>query len=58
MDVSWRIAFAGRTPAKQMLADNFVSPQPVDHRASDLAKKSQQDAAELWSKFAFLPWAL
>ncbi|KAF8205802.1 hypothetical protein K438DRAFT_523452 [Mycena galopus ATCC 62051] len=49
MDVSWRIAFAGRTPGKQIMADNFVSPQLVDHRASELRKLSQQDEAELWN---------
>ncbi|KAJ7461486.1 hypothetical protein FB451DRAFT_484173 [Mycena latifolia] len=49
MDVSWRIAFAGRTPAKQVLGDNFVDPQLIDHRASDMMKVSQQDNAELWN---------
>ncbi|KAJ7735441.1 hypothetical protein B0H14DRAFT_3168575 [Mycena olivaceomarginata] len=49
MDISWRIAFAGRTPGKQILADNFVSPQMVDHRATELEKLSRQDEAELWN---------
>ncbi|KAF7338002.1 hypothetical protein MVEN_02024100 [Mycena venus] len=49
MDVSWRIAFAGRSPGKQLLADSFVSPQLVDHQASELRKLSQQDEAELWN---------
>ncbi|KAJ6490488.1 hypothetical protein DFH09DRAFT_374094 [Mycena vulgaris] len=49
MDVSWRIAFSGRTPAKQLLGDNFVSPHPPNHRASDMTKVNQQDEAELWN---------
>ncbi|KAJ7256515.1 hypothetical protein B0H12DRAFT_1112424 [Mycena haematopus] len=49
IDISWHIAFAGRTPAKQILGDNFVSPQLVDHRATELKKLSQQDDAELWN---------
>ncbi|KAJ7709472.1 hypothetical protein B0H17DRAFT_1028090 [Mycena rosella] len=49
MDVSWRIAFSAKTPAKHFLADTFVSPESVDHRASDLMKVSQQDNAELWN---------
>jgi hypothetical protein len=54
MDISWRIAFAGRTPGKQILADNFFSPQLVDYRATELEKLSRQDEAELWSKFCSL----
>jgi hypothetical protein len=54
MDISWRIAYAGRTPGKQVLADNFANPQLVDPRASDLMKASQQDTAEMWSKFVSL----
>ncbi|KAJ7827544.1 hypothetical protein B0H14DRAFT_3467025 [Mycena olivaceomarginata] len=36
-------------PGKQILADNFVSPQLVDHRATELEKLSRQDEAELWN---------
>ncbi|KAJ6502149.1 hypothetical protein C8R45DRAFT_1092043 [Mycena sanguinolenta] len=49
IDISWRIAFAGRTPAKQVLADNFVSPQLIDYNATELQRLSQQDEAELWN---------
>lgn len=49
MDVSWRIAFSGRTPAKQILGDNFVDPALIDHRASKMTKVTQQDSAELWN---------
>ncbi|KAK7038055.1 hypothetical protein R3P38DRAFT_3262534 [Favolaschia claudopus] len=49
MDISWRIAFSSRTPGKQVLADNLVSPQTVDHRASELQRLTQQNDAELWN---------
>ncbi|KAJ7112451.1 hypothetical protein C8R43DRAFT_1138932 [Mycena crocata] len=49
MDISWRIAFAGRTPGKQILGDTFVSPQAVNHSASDNEKVFQQMEAELWN---------
>ncbi|KAJ7685531.1 hypothetical protein DFH06DRAFT_1313824 [Mycena polygramma] len=49
MDINWRIAYSGRTPGKQVLGDNFVSPQFVDHRASDLKRLSQQNEAEMWN---------
>ncbi|KAF7295453.1 hypothetical protein MIND_01085100 [Mycena indigotica] len=49
MDIHWRIAFASWTPIKQVLGDNFVSPQIMDYRASDLMKVSQQDTAEMWN---------
>ncbi|KAJ7172110.1 hypothetical protein C8R46DRAFT_1258051, partial [Mycena filopes] len=48
MDVSWRIAFAGRSPVKQVLGNATPMP-PVDHRASDLTKAVQQNEAELWN---------
>ncbi|KAF7363792.1 hypothetical protein MSAN_01037100 [Mycena sanguinolenta] len=49
IDISWRIAFAGRTPAKQVLADTYVSPQLIEHNATELKRLSQQDEAELWN---------
>ncbi|KAJ7047191.1 hypothetical protein C8F04DRAFT_1062971 [Mycena alexandri] len=48
MDVSWRVAFAGRSPLKLRLGD--VTPEPpVDHRASKITKAIQQNEAELWN---------
>ncbi|KAJ7481228.1 hypothetical protein B0H11DRAFT_2024732 [Mycena galericulata] len=49
MDVSWHIAFAGRSPGKHIWADNFVSPYIVDPHASELMKVSQQSDSELWN---------
>ncbi|KAJ7632960.1 hypothetical protein FB45DRAFT_519412 [Roridomyces roridus] len=49
MEVVWRIAYAGRSPGKQLWADQFVSPYIVDPHASDLMKASQQTDAELWN---------
>ncbi|KAJ7766864.1 hypothetical protein B0H16DRAFT_374333 [Mycena metata] len=48
MDVSWRIAFAGRSPLKLWVGD--ATPEPlVDHRATDVTKAIQQNEAELWN---------
>ncbi|KAJ7723953.1 hypothetical protein DFH07DRAFT_783404 [Mycena maculata] len=47
MDVSWRIAYGGRSPSKQIWADNFISPYSVNPHASELAKVSGQIEAEL-----------
>ncbi|KAJ7047192.1 hypothetical protein C8F04DRAFT_222460 [Mycena alexandri] len=49
MDIGLQIAFAGRSPMKQTLADAFTPPSLLNHSASEITKANQQNQAELWN---------